>query len=315
MTIPLKLVLMGRTVALLVGFPMATLGQVSGGGGSMVPFIGLSSLCAFLAAFTAAQWLGPAWDRFARQRVNDITPRLRALGLDDTSVDVWLRWWGIAMFASFAVVGVLLNMLPVGIALTLVVYLAPRFLLDRMVEQRQIKLRDQLVRATVGIGNGCRAGMALAQSIEKVSIETPKPLGVELQRVVRYYKGGSPIKDALREVQHRLDLESFTIFSSSAIVSLEQGGNITKALEMISEGLQEMQRLERKLEADSASGRKLALMLGCFPIFFLLLFSVLDPVSTGLLYTTFIGNMILCLVGFIIFVAVKWCMAILDLDF
>ena len=76
-----------------------------------------------------------------------------------------------------------------------------------------------------------------------------------------------------------------------------------------------MQRLERKLEADSASGRKLAPLLALFPLFFLGLFTLMDPVSMNLLYTTLIGNLVLLLVGFIVFVAFKWCMFILNKDF
>jgi Flp pilus assembly protein TadB len=235
--------------------------------------------------------------------------------MDETRVSSWLRWWGVAMFGAFFVIGVILQMFPVGLGAAMAVFVAPRLMLDHMIAQRQMKLRDQLVRATVGIANGCRAGMSLAQSIEKVSTEAPRPLADELVRIVRHCKAGVRIQEVLRETQQRLDLEAFTVFASAAIVSLEQGGNITLALEKISEGLQEMQRLERKLEADSASGRKLATVLGLFPVFFLALFSLLDPVSTGLLYTTFIGNLILCLVGFIVFIAFKWCRAILDLDF
>lgn len=275
----------------------------------------LTSLLAFASVFLAAQWLGPAWDSVAQRHIADITPRLQALGMDDDKVSQWMRYWGICMFGCFLVVGVIMQMVPIGIGLAFLVFISPRFILDQLIEQRRTKLRDQLVRATTGIANGCRAGLSLAQSIDKVAQETHQPLAAELTRIVRFYKGGSRIQEALREVQERLQLESFTVFSSTAIVSLEQGGNISFALEKISEGLQEMQRLERKLEADSASGRKLAMMLSLFPLFFLGLFTLLDPVAMNLLYTTLIGNLILVFVGFIVFIAFKWCMAILNKDF
>lgn len=278
-------------------------------------FLVLTSLLAFASAFLAAQWLGPGWDAIAQRHIDDISPRLRALGMDEEKVSGWMRWWGIAMFGCFFVVGIIMQMIPIGIGLAFLVFVSPRFLLDRMIAQRRTKLRDQLVRATVGIANGCRAGLSLPQSIDKVAGETAKPLADELVRIVRFHKGGSRIQDALREVQQRLDLEAFTVFASSAIVSLEQGGNISHALDRISEGLQEMQRLERKLEADSASGRKLATLLALFPLFFLGLFTLMDPVSMNLLYTTLIGNLVLLLVGFIVFVAFKWCMFILNKDF
>ena len=219
-----------------------------------MPLILLTSLLAFAAAALGAMWLGPAWDALTQRHIGDITPRLQALGIDQDQMGIWLRWWGVALFATFMILCVILQMPTVGLALTWLVFTSPRYILDRMIEMRQIKLRDQLVRATVGIANGCRAGMALSQSIEKVAGDTPKPLGDELARIVRHCRAGVRVQEALRESRERLALEAFTVFSSSAIVAVEQGGNITLALEKISESLQETQRLERKLEADSASG-------------------------------------------------------------
>jgi tight adherence protein B len=277
--------------------------------------LALSTIMAFACVFLMSQWLGPGWDVLSQRYIKDITPKLRALGMDEEMVREWMRWWGIGMATTLLVFGVLLQMPTIGLGLVLVLFIGPRFVLDWLIEQRQQKLRDQLVRASMGIANGCRAGLSLPQSIEKIADETPFPLSQELTRIVRYYKGGSRIQESLREVQLRLNLESFTVFASSAIVSLEQGGNIAMALEKISDGLQEMQRLERKLEADSASGRRLALVLGLFPLFFLIMFTLMDPVSMGLLYSTLVGNLILCAVGALVFFAFRWCMAILDLNF
>ena len=275
----------------------------------------LSTITAVAAAVCAAIWLGPAWDAFSQRHIADISPRLKALGLDEQQVGAWLRWWGISMFALFFLLGIVLRMVPVAVGAVLLAFVAPRYLLDRMIARRQVKLRDQLVRASTGVANACRAGMGLPEGIKKVAFESPYPLAGELKRIVRDYEGGRPIQKALREVQHRLNLEAFTIFASSIIVALEKGGNVTFALERISEGLQEMQRLDRKLEADSASGRKLATVLSIFPVGFLLLFTLLDPSTTSLLYTTFWGNLVLLAIGLLIFIAAKWCMAILDLDF
>lgn len=280
---------------------------------STIAFL-VPSLLVCATVIMTALWLGPAWDVIAQRHIKDILPRLNALGMDEDSVSAWMRWWGIAMFGTFMLFGVIFQMIPVGLGLVFVIFVSPRFILDWLIEVRRTKLRDQLVRASMGVANSCRAGLSLAQAFEKVAAETPYPLSNELIRIVRYYRGGSRIQDALREVQKRLDLESFTVFASSVIVSLEQGGNIAAALEDISKGLQEMQRLEMKLESDTASGRLLAIILSSFPVCFLILFSILDPASMNLLYGTLIGNLVLVLVGAIVFISFKWCMAILDVD-
>ena len=94
----------------------------------------LTSLLVLVCTFLAAQWLGPAWDAIAQKHIADITPRLRSLGMDEASVGSWMRYWGISMFACFLFVGVILQMIPIGIGLAFVIFVSPRFLLDRMIE-------------------------------------------------------------------------------------------------------------------------------------------------------------------------------------
>ena len=270
---------------------------------------------AFAAAFLAAKWVGPAWDQFSERHLNDILPRMRALEIDDAETRKYMRWWGVSLFAVFLFVAVVLQMWPVGLGLTMLIFVAPRYVLDSLIKERQVRLRDQLVRASAGLANTTRAGMALAQGLEKVAADTPSPMGLEFKRIVRDYKAGRPLDQSLRETQERLNLESFTVFASAVNVALERGGKITFALEQISQGLQEMQRLDRKLEADSAAGRKMATVLALFPIFFLAFFTVADYHNTILLYTTLIGQLILFAIGFIVYWAIRWCMWILDKDF
>lgn len=153
----------------------------------------LPSLLVLATVMMTSLWLGPAWDVIAQRHIKDILPRLNALGMDEESVSGWMRWWGIAMFGAFLLFGVIFQMIPVGLGMVFVIFVSPRFILDWLIEIRQTKLRDQLVRASMGVANSCRAGLALAQAFEKVAAETPYPLSNELIRIVRYYKGGSRI--------------------------------------------------------------------------------------------------------------------------
>ena len=278
-------------------------------------FAFFGSLCAGGAAGLTFLWLGQAWDAFAQQNIADVLPRFRAMGFSEEQISYWMRGWGLAMAGVMLVMGVLMGMFPVALGITFLIFVAPRFLLDRLIRQRRTQLRDQLVRASVGVANGCRAGMSLEKSIEKILPDTRQPLANELRRIVRDYKGGATLEQSLRETQNRLNLEAFTVFASSIIVARKRGGDITFALERISHGLQEMQRLDGKLESESASGRKLAMVLSAFPVVFLALFSLLDPQSTGLLYTTLIGQIILVIIGAMVYFAAKWCFAILNMDF
>jgi tight adherence protein B len=279
----------------------------------LVPTI-LSSACVFFAMFLGYQWMGSVWDQIASRRVALMIPRLCALGIEDSSISWYLRWWGILLVTTFVLFGILLGMFPVALGLVYLVYVAPTFVLDHFIRQRSQILRDQMVRAASCLANSARAGLSLPQGLEKVGNEVQQPMAGIIRRIVHEYKSGRPLTESLDEVSRRLDFEAFTMFSSTITVCLERGGKVTYALDRISETLHEVQRVERKLETDSASGRKLSLCLGMCPLGFLLLFTMLDGEFMGNLYHTFMGQCVLLLVGVMIYFAVRWCMKILDVD-
>ena len=104
------------------------------------------------------------------------------------------------------------------------------------------------------LANTTRAGLTLAQGFQSIAPDIPEPLGVEIRRIVRSFESGQPLSHAIREVKNRLELESFSVFASSVLVALEQGGQISLSLDKISVSLAEIQRLEQKIEASSAGG-------------------------------------------------------------
>lgn len=274
----------------------------------------LTSGMILVAVFLAGIWIGPVWDAIARKQVNDLTPIMTTLNLDLAKLPTYMRWWGIAMIAvSFLVALVVRSPLLVPFFLYLV-YVSPRLLLEAEISRRRTLLRDQMVSASVTLANSARAGLTLAQGLESLSREAPEPIATEFRRLVREYQRGRPLAEAIRDVKNRLNLDGFTLFASAILTCLERGGRITDALERISRSLQENQRLERKLEADTASGRKVILILGGFPIFFLGVFFLMDPELVRLLFHTIIGQVVLLIIGVMVYFSVRWAQRIMTLE-
>ncbi len=273
-----------------------------------------SSIAVGAAAYYVVQSVMPFWDRLAVRYVAETRPMLDALSLGSDRMPELMRWWGIAMAAVFVLFSIGLGMWPVAFAAIYLVYVTPKLYLHLMINRRSKLLRDQLVGTVTSLANATRAGLSPAQGIENVANEAPEPLATELQRVVRDYRGGRPLSEALIQARDRLKLDGFTLFTSALLVSLERGGRITDALERIGRSLQENQRLERKLEADTESGRKVVVMLAAFPAVFLGLFYFLNPEGTALLFTTILGQVVLVFVIVIVYAAVRWANRILRLD-
>jgi tight adherence protein B len=274
----------------------------------------LSSVAYGAAVFFLARLIEPLWDRIAANYIRDLRPMLTALNLDSGALPQQMRWWGISMAVAFLFVALGLGMWPVAFVATYLIYVAPRIYLQALISQRSFLLRDQLVSSVTGLANATRAGLSLAQGIENVGAETPEPLAAEFARIVREYQGGRPLASSLKDARDRLQQDGFTLFISALLVSLERGGRITEALERIGHSLQENQRLERKLQAETESGRKVVVILAIFPVVFLGLFYFLNPEGTALLFTTLLGQLVLLVVIAMVYFAVQWARRILTLD-
>jgi tight adherence protein B len=277
-------------------------------------FILLTSTLIFAAVLLACQSGPQVWDGVTRRYVADLTPKLDSLSLDRTELSSYLRIWGMSLVAAFVVVAFIFQMPPVAIAAVYLVYVAPRIILDLMIRRRRALLRDQMVTATIALANTSRAGLSLAQGLSTVANETPEPLANEIRRVVHEYKHGRPLAEALRAAKDRLNIDSFTLFASAVLVSLERGGRITDSLERISHSLQEIQRIERKLEVDTASGKKVVYILTGFPFFFLGLSYFMNPQGTATVFRSLLGQLILLVIIGLCYFSFRWSQKILTIE-
>jgi tight adherence protein B len=272
-----------------------------------------SSVLLLAAAFLLLRWNVVLWDEFAAWILADFTRQMRSVGLDSSRLATYLRWWGISLVSALAIC-VALGIPVIGIAVVFFIYVAPRFALEFAIARRRTLLRDQMVGAATAMANSSRAGLALAQALESVGKETPPPLALELRRIVKEFERGRPLPDALRDAKERLQLDGFTLFTSSLLTCLNHGGRVSEALDRISKSLQESQRLERKLEADTATGRRVVIILIMFPVVFLVGFYLMDPASTGVLFSTIPGQFVVLMVLALAYLSAIWAKRILTID-
>ena len=278
----------------------------------MIPLI--TTVIAFVAGCLLGLSIVGVWDQLSRRYLADLYPLLESLSIDSSQYQTYLRWWGVSLVSSLLVLGFALNMFPIALAVMLLVAFAPRWILKSVIKRRQSLLRDQMVGGAVALANASRAGLSLAQSLATVAEESPDPLSGEIRKIVNEYEHGRPLASAIRESKERLNLDSFTLFASAIQVSLDRGGRITESLERIGSSLQENQRVERQLEAETASGRRVVWILGAFPFLFLIGFFFLHPSGTRLVFESLIGQFVLLTVVGLTFVSVWWSNKILSVE-
>ncbi|QDV22321.1 type II secretion system F family protein [Aureliella helgolandensis] len=273
----------------------------------------LTSALLFASVFLLVMALSSLWKRLSTSYISQQIASAKALSMDQTKIDQGMAWWGISLGVNL-LVSWLLGMLLIGVATTGLLLAAPRWILDWRIQRRRELLRDQMVQCAVALANSVRAGQSLSDGLETVSDELPQPLALELKQIVAEYHHGRPLAEALQEAKRRLKIDSFSLFVSAIVVNLDRGGKVTESLERISRSLQENQRIERKLQAETASGWRVVLILAAFPLLFLGGFYVLHPEGTSMVFQTLIGQgVLLCVMG-LVFVSVWWSRKILTMD-
>lgn len=268
-----------------------------------------------LLGLAAALFARPAMafiDARNRRFTADIRTRMEELGLPTSSLDVLMRWAWTAIIGTFFFVWIVLRMPPMAVVLAFVMFSLIRPGINVWAKRRQTLLRDQLVGMARALGNQVRAGVALPIGFAAAARQSPEPLAKELCKSVAEYQRGAPLTQVLVDLKGRLRFESMTLFATALAVCHERGGNLSFALDQICYSLEEQQRVERKLDSDTASGQMLVSLMGIFPIAFIGMFYMLDPEGTTLMFSTFMGQMVLCAVAAIVYAATRWAGAILS---
>ena len=258
--------------------------------------------------------LGPLWDMLAARQMGALGKRFEHLGGRPEKLQTYLRIWGIAVIGVFGLLGPVLSMYPLAVIATALVYVAPRHILDYLIQKRSWQLSNQMVSATSTLANSVKAGLSIAQGMEALATAVPMPLAAELRRIVLEYQRGRPIREAIDQVRRRLDSEAFSVFALAIDVALDRGGRLNEALDRIGHSLQENDRLRRKMEADTAAGYQAILMLAWLPVVFLGVVQMLKPDALFLLFHTVIGQLFLSATAFLIYLGLVWAWRIMHVE-
>ena len=248
-------------------------------------------------------------DRVNRAYRADLFDRMTRSGMDTASLDGWLRGRILGGVVAWLVCWVVFGMFPVGMMLAAFIYVLVPVLLEKALTKHRTLLRDQLVTAVRQLAGRLRGSGNLVNGFASVAANTPAPLGDMLQECVyRAEVGLTDLPDVLTELKNRLQMDTVSLFVIALSTAHKRGGGgqeggFSKVLDAIGNTLQETQRAERKREADTAGGRLLVNVLVAFPFFFLGLFYMLDPDATGSVFSTLLGQLVLCVVGGLSYVA------------
>jgi tight adherence protein B len=270
-------------------------------------FIGLA---AAVAGYSGKQYLAQAFDALER----DMAEKLRRLRSSTKNLRKYLIAWLIAIACAFFGCALLLNNLFFAVMISAFLLCTPWYLLRRRAEWHRQKIEDQLADAMVTLANAVRAGLSLPQALDILAAQCPKPINAEFHQIVAEYNLGKPLDRSLIEAKERLKSENFALFTAAMMASHESGGRLNETVERIATSVLELQRLDRKVQAETAQARKSAVYMAMAPALILFVYYFVDPVNTRLLFTEMVGQLFLGVAVIFNVIAYFWARVILHPD-
>lgn len=257
---------------------------------------------------------GDAFGQFLDFVERDLADRLRSLRVVTPRLRQWIKVWLGLVAVAFGLVWLGLDAFLLAFCLAAILSAGPWYLIRRMAQQRRQKIEDQLADSMVMFSSAIRAGLSIAQSLELLARECPKPIKQEFASLMAEYKMGKPLEQALEEGKQRLKSENYVLFAAALLASRQSGGRLNVTVDRISRSILEIQRLERKVMSETAQARKSAVYMAIAPAAILTLYFFIDPSNTRLLFVTLPGQIMLAVAIVLNLVAYFWAQAILAPD-
>jgi len=245
----------------------------------------------------------------------DIREKLRRLRVQTKRLRLYLLLWLVFVAVVFLLEWMVLEIFVLALTTASLLVCLPWYLVRRMAERRRQKIEDQLADAMVSLASAIKAGLSLAQAMEILAQQTPHPICQEFQQIYGEYQLGKPMEECLQEAKHRLKSENFALFAAAMEASRESGGRLNETVDRIAHSVRELQRLERKVQSETAQARASAVYMAMAPAFILAIYYfIMDPENTERLWTTVPGQILLSIALVFNVLAYLWARKILSPD-
>ena len=189
-------------------------------------------------------------------------------------------------------------------------FVLPLLYFHRKVKKRARDFERSILDFSMGLTSGLRAGQALPQALEVFSRRCDGPMKEELGVVLREYRLGLELTDALQRMYDRLPCEDLQLLIISIRLTLQSGGSLADVLQKITETIRGRIEFYQKLQALTAQGRFEALAMSLAPLLAIILLFIINndlmlPMVQTLIGWTAIGIMLtLDVIGYIVIRAI-----------
>jgi len=163
---------------------------------------------------------------------------------------------------------------------------APWLYFSGKARKRAEQFENSILDLSLGLTSGLRAGQALPQALEVFSRRCEEPLKEELMIVIREYRLGLELSEALQRMYNRIPCEDLQLLIVSIRLTSQSGGRMAEVLEKITWMIRGRTEFHQKLRALTAQGRFEALAMSLAPLVaFILLFFINNDLMLPMIRT------------------------------
>jgi len=206
---------------------------------------------------------------------------------------VFVTFW-VSFVVAIEVIALVLNLSPVINFLTFLgASSAPYVILRQMAKRLQQQFSDEFASAIDVIIRGVRSGLSVNSCFQIVSQEGPDAVRGQFRKLFNDLDLGVPLITAMERFAERIDLPEVKFFTIVISVQSTTGGNLSSALENLSNLLRERKQLKGKIKALSSEAKTSSWIIGALPVLVLGIVQIVSPQYSSVLFVSTTGQLIL----------------------
>lgn len=179
--------------------------------------------------------------------------------------------------------------IPVGIAAAVLGWMAPLLYYRWKQMQRKELFEAKLLDFTMGLASGMRSGLGLPQALEATSRRIGEPMQEELQTVLREYRFGMELADALQRLNERMPSEDMNLLVTTIKLTTKTGGSLVEVMDKMVEMIRGRREFQERLKNMTAQGKFEAIAMSLAPVAAFILLYIVDPDLMRPMVTTGMG--------------------------
>ena len=168
------------------------------------------------------------------------------------------------------------------------------FKITDYIKSKQVE--QELLNAIIIMNNAFRSGRSTMQAIEIVAKELKGPIKQEFKKMHLEISYGLSLDTVFERFSKRVDVEEVSYITSSLTILNKTGGNIIKVFTSIEKMLFNKRKLKQEMKSLTSSSTMISRVLLFMPFVFVGAIFLLNRDYFTVLFSTSIGNIILCLI-------------------